>query len=195
MDGIEPSTTLNGTLLTVGPWGRKDWARQMSDSPTSYIKFPVHERGGTNDFTILSWLYIEASSSQSPNNPGGWGLTIALDYVIGKLPLLHLRFIPKPSSSPQSLLYDGLEPNEWNFVGITFDPIKQLSALWVNDQLVGSLKSTIYDLVFKNSLWLGSRVQNMDSRYLRGRIACVQFFTAMLTKEAMDKTKYVCRGI
>ena len=36
-------------------------------------------------------------------------------------------------------------------MGITFDPIQQLSALWVNDQLVGSLKSTVYDLFFKKS--------------------------------------------
>ena len=194
MDGIEPYAKITGTSLAEGPWGRQNWAQQLEKSAKSNIEFLVRERESKNDFTMLAWLYIASTESSQISNPGSWGLTIKL-VKKNFIPFIRLKFVQRPTPSVQGLAFDGLETNTWNFLAITFDPLTQVATLWANDQLVGSLKTNIYKLVYENHLWIGAKVKDVNSQHLKMRISCVQFFTASLTKEAMAKTKFVCKGL
>lgn len=194
MDGREPHSRINDTTLAEGPWGRKNWSQQLNKSPNSYIKFLVWEGpGGTNSFTMLAWLYIASANPAQASKPGSWGLSMNLVFE-GRLPFITLQFAPKPLPSEQKLIYEGLEKKCWNSIVITFDSKKELATLWVNDLLVESVKTTLYTLVFLKRLWIGSKVENIDSPHLTMRVSCVQFFTVTLTRAAMERTKFVCKG-
>lgn len=200
MDGNEPQSQINGTTLAEGPWGRSNWSQQLYKSPNSYMKFQVMEREDKNDFTILAWLYIATAASRpsQASKPWSFGLNMNLSFEGGisdKKAFIKLLFAPRPPQSKKVLAYDGLEKNLWYYVGITFNQKKELSTLWVNDQPVGSAKTSIFDLIFsKRILWIGSKIENVDSPHLKIRLSCVQFFTATLTREAMARTRSVCRG-
>lgn len=115
-----------GMSLAPGPDGKRDGSYQFSGQDDSYIEFPNEYKGlkVKCSITMLCWVYLETSGVSGPlfsyNSP--WGVHLCI--YDGAL---YTYFNKTELIAPNQL-----EPNQWHYVGSSYDYNTGDASLWLN---------------------------------------------------------------
>ena len=169
-----------------GPKRRPGGAISFPGRPVGYIKIPnrgrLDTRGG--DLTYMAWVYFTGR----PGTIISHGLTVAVD----RYRRLSLRFSPlfvriylRPIVTRHKLPI-----RKWVYVTVTYRKRTRVSSLYVNSRPVLRKKFGRYKLNTRGPVYIGGRPRARSG--FSGRIACLQFFKATLTRRQMYRRSRKC---
>ena len=180
--------------LATGPNGDIGGSYQFSGHPNSYIEFP--NDGGLDlkySITLLCWLYPE-NANFAPviiyNPSGKWSVWFWIFF--GKF---YADFRNRGYLSPRDSLLtnQSLVTHQWHYVGASYDYTTGMASLWANGvRVVEKNIGAGITLGTQGNVTVGV---NADyRRYLRARIAAIQFYDVALTAEQINKVKRLGLG-
>lgn len=176
-------------LFTPGPDGLPYGSYYFLGRPNSYVEIP---NKGTLDvrncITILAWIYHEGNAGPIVNyKRNGWGVHL---WMVNPR-TLFVRYTQRLGRRfTHALAYRGVKPRTWQFVGTSYNRNTGVAKLYINGKTVSRRKIRKISLATNYEIRVGAR--QGDRRYFRGRIACLQFYSAALTTNMIRRRMRAC---
>ena len=141
-----------------------------------------------NCVTILGWIYHQGNAGPIVNyKRNGWGVHLWM--VSPKT--LFVRYTQRLGRRfTHALAYRGVRPRTWQFVGTSYNKNTGVAKLYINGKMVARRKIGKISLATNYEIRVGAR--QGDRRYFRGRIACLQFYSAALTTNMSRRRMKTC---
>ena len=134
--GGNPEGQINQAIPSLGPDDVEDGSLAFLGTPDSYIEFPNDGRlDAKYSLTILVWIYPEKEGPIVNFQRDGWGANLWL--AQSRKLLAHFVQRNKQQLS-EPLQSNKIIPNEWNYVGATYDHTTGRAGLWVNGKFEDS---------------------------------------------------------
>ena len=187
--GGNPEGKANEVIAAMGPDNVEGGSLEFLGTPDSYVEFP--NDGGLdtrNSLTILAWIFPEKEGPIFNFKRDGWGANLWLAQSRKLLAHFVERDEQKLSEPLQS---NKIVPNDWNYVGATYDHTTGRASLWVNGKLDDSKNLGRIELATNYSIRMGAR--EGDRRNYQGRISCLQVYDVPLTQEQINNAKDNCK--
>ena len=184
-----PSGRLSYVRPVSGPDGRPNTATQFFGKPNSYIQFPNNGRLDTRrSITLMAWIYHEGSAGPIFNYmPNGWGV----HFWMVSPTTLFVRFTRRRGRRfTPHVQYRGVRHRKWQYVGATYSARTGVAKLYVNNKMVARKLIGRIQLATNYPVRMGARIG--DSRFFRGRISCVQVYSAALNSRQIAARKKRC---
>ena len=183
-----PTAKLIGVTPAPGPDGRPDGSMQFYGRSSSYVELPNTGRlDARYSITILAWVYHEGRAGPIFNyNPRGFGVHL---WMVRPRELFA-RFVQRSGRFTRPLRSRKVRYKAWNYVGTTYNQRTGIGTLWINSKLVARQKIGKIRLSTNFPVRLGARIG--DGRYFRGRLFCIQVYSAALTGKQIDEAKKKC---
>lgn len=176
-------------LFSPGPDGLPYGSYYFLGRPNSYVEIP---NKGTLDvrncITILAWIYHEGNAGPIVNyKRNGWGV----HFWMVNPRTLFVRYTQRLGRRfTHALAYRGVKPRTWQFVGTSYNRNTGVAKLYINGKMVSRRKIRKISLATNYEIRVGAR--QGDRRYFRGRIACLQFYSAALTTNMIRRRMRAC---
>lgn len=185
-----PSGRLINVKPALGPDGRKDGSTQFFGRRNSYIEIPnTGKLDARRSMTILAWVYHEGKSGPIFNyDVGGFGVHLWMT----RPRVLFVRFVRRNKKFTHSLSSDRrpLRYRAWNYIGATYDYKTGRASLWLNSKIIATRRIGRFDLATNYPIRIG--VRRGDRRYFRGRLFCIQVYSAALNAKQIRHVAKRC---
>lgn len=189
--GGNPSGITNLVITATGPDGHEGGALSFLGIPESYIEFPNDGKLDTKDsLTILAWIFPEKEGPIFNFKTDGWGANLWL----AQSRKLFAHFVERGQykiSKVEPLQSTKVIPNQWNFVGATYDHTTGAAGLWINRKFEDSKNLGHIELATNYSIRMGAR--DGDKRNYQGRISCLQVYDVSLTADQINNARDNCK--
>lgn len=188
--GGNPEGQINQAIPSLGPDDVEDGSLAFLGTPDSYIEFPNDGRlDAKYSLTILVWIYPEKEGPIVNFQRDGWGANLWL----AQSRKLLAHFVQRDQQQlSEPLQSNKIIPNEWNYVGATYDHTTGRAGLWVNGKFEDSKNLGKFELATNYSIRMGAR--EGDKRNFRGRISCLQLYNVPFTSEQIINAKDNCKA-
>lgn len=188
--GGNPPGITNLVITATGPDGHEGGALSFLGIPESYIEFPNDGKLDTKDsLTILAWIFPEKEGPIFNFKTDGWGANLWL----AQSRKLFAHFVERGQqkiSKVAPLQSTKVIPNQWNFVGATYDHTTGAAGLWINGKFEDSKNLGNIELATNYSIRMGAR--DGDKRNYQGRISCLQVYDVSLTADQINNARDNC---
>lgn len=185
-----PSGRVYNIKYAPGPDGRKDGSTEFLGRRNSYIEIPnTGKLDARRSMTILAWVYHEGKSGPIFNyDIGGFGVHLWMT----RPRVLFIRFVRRNKKYTHSVSSDRRPINyrAWNYIGATYDYKTGVASLWLNSKRIASRRIGRFDLATNYPIRIG--VRRGDRRYFRGRLFCIQVYSAALTEKQIRQAAKRC---
>lgn len=183
-----------GTEFSPGIHGEEQGSIEVQGRADSYIELRK-DAGNLNikrSITILLYVYPLGRAGPIVNyKKDGHGVQIyedrfsdrALATRVNRRNLRRTAVIKKTGI---------LTRNEWHYVGMTYDYSSGLVSLWHNDQEVSSGNIGRTEIATQFDVRIGARQTSPDD-FFKGRVACLQFYSTVLTQRQIEKARIACK--
>lgn len=184
-----PPARYSNVVYTPGPDGLPYGSYYFRGQPSSYVEIPNQ---GTLDVrscvTILAWIYHQGHAGPIVNyKRNGWGV----HFWMVNSRTLFVRYTQRIGRRfTHALAYQGVKPHTWQFVGTSYNRNTGVAKLYINGKMVARRKIGKISLATNYEIRVGAR--QGDRRYFRGRIACLQFYSAALTTNMIRRRMKAC---
>ena len=189
--GGNPPGIMNLVITATGPDGHEGGALSFLGIPESYIEFPNDGKLDTKDsLTILAWIFPEKEGPIFNFKTDGWGANLWL----AQSRKLFAHFVERGQhkiSKVEPLQSTKVIPNQWNFVGATYDHTTGAAGLWINGKFEDSKNLGNIELATNYSIRMGAR--DGDKRNYQGRISCLQVYDVSLTADQINNARDNCK--
>ena len=138
--------------------------------------------------TILAWIYHQGNAGPIVNyKRNGWGVHL---WMINPR-TLFVRYTQRLGRRfTHALAYRGIKPRTWQFVGTSYNRNTGVAKLYINGRRVARRRIGKISLATNYEIRVGAR--QGDRRYYRGRISCLQFYSAALTTNMIRRRMKTC---
>ena len=160
-----------------GPDGRRGTSYEFLGRRNSFIQFPNLGKIDTKkSITILAWVYHQGRAGPIFNyHPSAWGVHF---WMVGPR-ALFVRFTKRRTKDfTAALMSRTVKPSHWQYVGASYDHSTGMAKLFVGGRLVSRKRIGRIRLATNYPARMGVRIG--DGRYFRGRISCLQVYSAPL---------------
>ena len=184
-----PPARYSNVLYTRGPDGLPDGSYYFHGRQSSYVEIPNQ---GTLDvrscMTILAWIYHQGHAGPIVNyKRNGWGV----HFWMVNPRTLFVRYTQRIGRRfTHALTYRGVKPRTWQFVGTSYNRNTGVAKLYINGKMVARRKIGKISLATNYEIRVGAR--QGDRRFFRGRIACLQFYSAALNTNMIRRRMKAC---
>lgn len=184
-----PPARYSNVVYTPGPDGLPYGSYYFRGQPSSYVEIPNR---GTLDVqscvTILAWIYHQGHAGPIVNyKRNGWGV----HFWMVNSRTLFVRYTQRIGRRfTHALVHQGVKPHTWQFVGTSYNRNTGVAKLYINGKMVARRKIGKISLATNYEIRVGAR--QGDRRYFRGRIACLQFYSAALTTNMIRRRMKAC---
>ena len=184
-----PPARYSNVVFTPGPDGLPYGSYYFRGRPSSYVEIPNR---GTLDVrscvTILAWIYHQGHAGPIVNyKRNGWGV----HFWMVNSKTLFVRYTQRIGRRfTHALAYRGVKPHTWQFVGTSYNRNTGVAKLYINGKMVARRKIGKISLATNYEIRVGAR--QGDRRYFRGRVACLQFYSAALTTNMIRRRMKAC---
>ena len=175
-----------GVFLAEGPDGNTDGSYQFSGKQKSYINFS--NDGILNvkhSITLLCWLNTTTASGSVPFLKYN-----RADYGDVQLKINDGFLVAQYKNKKQLTTNQSMAPNQWHYVGLSYEHNTGIVSLWVNGTRVK--KKTIRADI---TLAAEHHIIIMGAENFEGRITAMQVYDVALTEEQINAVKYAGRGM
>ncbi|KAL9964346.1 hypothetical protein ACROYT_G027975 [Oculina patagonica] len=180
----QPQGTPVGVSLAAGPNGEAGGSYQFAGQNNSYIEFP--NNGGLEvqrSITMLCWINPQKLGGPIFYYNDGKSAGIIMSLVPLGRGALVVNFVPRgklPEEGTFLITYGTAKPNQWQYVGASYDYDTGNASLWVNGDLAAqqNIGAGITPATQGNL-----RMGVADRKYFKGRVSAMQVFDVALTPE------------
>jgi hypothetical protein len=189
---ISLSRNPTGRLVNVrparGPDRTPGGAYQFLGRSNSYVEFRNTGKIDTrNSLTILAWIKHTGRSGPIFNyNPRGWGVHF---WMISPKKLF-VRFVKRNRRMTSPVIFRGVQPRRWQYVGATYNKRTGVAKLFINNRFVARRRIGRFQLATNYPVRMGARIG--DGRYFRGSISCMQVYEVALSRKRILSKKKRC---
>ncbi|KAI8496991.1 hypothetical protein Bbelb_256460 [Branchiostoma belcheri] len=178
--------TATGTQLAPGPYGNADGAFLFWGTSNSYVHIPNDGQLDVQySYTILAHIYPTGQAGPIFHYERGADLWHTSIFYLVMWP--HGR-----DGQPAPTIQSGvLKQNAWNFVGGTYDNTTGVGSLWENGERVQQRQVGFSSVATQYDVWVAWK--EGDSRIFKGRIACLQLYDYVLTRDQILAARNMCR--
>jgi len=131
-----PRASFDRISKTWGPLGKYGGALYLRGTPYSYIEIPNHSDGKLDTkYAISIFLWVRLSNQGGPlvnYRRNGYGVGL---YYYGR-GTISANFIGRMGYFRRRLVYRGLTPGKWIYIGMTYDQDTGYGSLWIDDRRV-----------------------------------------------------------
>lgn len=188
---------LVGVDTITGPDGIQNGGLMLHGRTDSYIEIPNSE-GGVLDIkksiTILAFIRpITADFGPVVNYMiNGHGVQIWTSGRSNGKGAITARFNRRDLGMSESVLSNMLTLKEWNYIGASYDYNTGTASLWHNgsEVLKTNIQSGMSELATQFPVRLGAVEMGLGS--YEGGVACLQFYSTVLTAEQVKAAKDAC---
>lgn len=183
-----PARYLNVVYMS-GPDGLPYGSYYFHGRRNSYVEIPNRGRLDVRScVTILAWIYHQGRAGPIVNyKRNGWGV----HFWMVSPKTLFVRYTQRIGRRfTHALAYRGVRPHTWQFVGTSYNRNTGVAKLYINGKMVARRKIGKISLATNYEIRVGAR--QGDRRYFRGRIACLQFYSAALTTNMIRRRMKAC---
>ncbi|XP_035672782.1 uncharacterized protein LOC118413477 isoform X2 [Branchiostoma floridae] len=174
--------------LGTGVYGEPEGSYVMSGSSTSYIEVPDDRTLDTRySLTILASVYPTGGAGpilQYGDSASGVHLWQDSTYF------LLARVYSRNATSNQTTQARCLKPNQWNFVGLTYNYSTGMLKLWYEGLELVSTDIGVYELGTNHAARIGA----VGSDHFKGSVSCVQIYDVALNKSQIEHAAKLCIG-
>lgn len=185
-----PPGIIKSVRPATGPDGKEGTSYEFFGKPNSFIELPNKRFAPldtVNSITIGVWIYPENPGPIVNYDPSGWGVHF---WLVGKR-TIYVRFSRRGGKgSPPPLISRRIRPRKWQYVATTYNRRTGTAKLYVNNVLVKWRRIGKIRLKTNYPIRLG--VRKGDSRYFKGRLACVQIYNTALNRRQISRKKRMC---
>lgn len=182
---------LVGTTFSPGIHGEPGGSIEVQGRADSYIELS-RDAGNLNiklSITILLYVYPLGSPGPIVNyKKDGHGVQIyETDKALAARVIQRNDRRTKPVETERRLQRD-----QWHFIGMTYNYSSGLVKLWQDGRevAVGDIEST--QIATQFDVRIGAVQIVNDNKFFRGRVACLQFYSAALTQRQIEKARIAC---
>ncbi|CAH3033833.1 unnamed protein product [Porites lobata] len=163
----------SGVHLASGPDGDPQGSYQFSGISTSHIEIP--NNGGLDiSYSITVLLWVNRQNNEGPMFV--YGRNGFRFWIVGSSVYANDQsWSVQPRSSP-------IASNVWYYVGITYNYSSGIAKVWVNGEADDTETVGSNRLYESHSNMRMAAKDDGDTRYLKGRICCLQVYNKSLTK-------------
>lgn len=185
-----PTAKLSNTRPAKGPDGTKRGATTLLGEPNSYIEIPNNGKLDAKDaITICAYIQHDGNAGPIVNFKRGpaWGV----HFWMAKPKVLFARFVSRNGKMTQPIFSKPIVPRRaWSFVCTSYDKDTGVAKLWLNGSPKKVKKVGRFSIATKEPIRIGAKIG--DSRTFRGKIACVQIYSAALFKRQVRDAMRRC---
>ncbi|XP_078585335.1 uncharacterized protein LOC144867284 isoform X7 [Branchiostoma floridae x Branchiostoma japonicum] len=174
--------------LGTGVYGEPEGSYVMSDSSTSFIEVPDDRTLDTRySLTILASVYPTGGSGPLLHyGDSASGVHLWQDSTY----FLLARVYSRNATSNQTTQARCLKPNQWNFVGLTYNYSTGMLKLWYEGLELVSTDIGVYELGTNHAARIGA----VGSDHFKGSVSCVQIYDVALNKSQIEHAAKLCIG-
>ena len=180
-----------GTKFSPGIHGEPGGSIEVQGHTDSYIELHSEKLDTEKSITILLYVYPLGRKGPIVNyKKDGHG--VQLYETTGKTLAARINQRNerlKPEVSKAGIL----RPNEWHFIGVSYNSSSGFVKLWHDGQQVASKDIGRIKIATQYDVRVGARHTENDVGYFRGRVACLQFYSIALTQRLIDKARIACK--
>ncbi|XP_066275437.1 uncharacterized protein [Branchiostoma lanceolatum] len=189
ISGNGNDVTGSNVALGSGVYGEPEGAYVLSGSTTSYIEIPDD---GTLDtrysLTILASVYPTGESG--PILHYGDSTTTGVHLWQDSTNVLLTRVFSRNAATSQTTQARCIKPNQWNFVGLTYNYYSGILKLWYEGLELISTDIGVYELGTNHAARIGA----VGSDYFKGSVSCVQVYDVALNQSQIEHAATLCTG-
>ena len=185
---------VEGTRFSPGIYGEPGGSIEVQGRADSYIE--LHKNGNLDtrkSITILLFVYPLGSEGPIVNyKRDGHGVQL---YQTNRLRAntLAARINRRDQNYKPEIRKVGiLRPNEWHFIGLSYNQSSGLVKLWHEGEQVASRHIGRIEIATQFHVRVGARLIKNDF-YFSGRVACLQFYSTALTQRQIDNARIACK--
>ena len=182
--------------LTAGPDGTPNGSYYFMGMENSYIEFPNNGSLDTKaSITILLWLYPESTNGplfdyNATTQSIAVHFWLRYGYLIARFASLGSKSKSTPVASSKPV-----EPEQWQFVGVTYSQESGRVQFWMDGEPDKSYTiGRIHRLASVGNVRMGVRPGNFKLSF-RGRIAQVHVYDVPLTAEQVKRVSNNAQGL
>ena len=86
-----------------------------------------------------------------------------------------------------------LSRHEWHYIGMTYDYDSGSVKLWHNGKEVASANIGSTEIATQFDVRIGARQTMSTDDAFKGRVACLQFYSTVLTQRQIEKARIACK--
>lgn len=182
---------LVGTTFSPGIRGEPGGSIEVQGRADSYIELS-RDAGNLNiklSITILLYVYPLGSPGPIVNyKKDEHGVEIyETDKALAARVIQRNGEITKPVETKSRL-----QGGQWHFIGMTYNYSSGLVKLWQDGREVAAEDIKSIQIATQFDVRIGARQMVNDNDFFRGRVACLQFYSAALTQREIEKARIAC---
>lgn len=187
--GKAPEGVASNVVLAQGYKGEVSGSYQFQGNANSYIEIPNNENGVLDikgSITILAKVFIQQRGPLFNYKIDGWGV----HFWIVNGPKLFVRVTKRDNLGFTTHLETSLQKNQWKSLGFSYDSSSGVVSLWVDGNQAASNNIGKFDIATNYAIRIGAK--KGDTRYFKGRIACIQIYNMALNKDQVSAAMNYC---
>ncbi|CAH1259009.1 PKDREJ [Branchiostoma lanceolatum] len=189
ISGNGNDVTGSNVALGSGMYGEPEGAYVLSGSTTSYIEIPDDRTLDTRySLTILASVYPTGESG--PILHYGDSTTTGVHLWQDSTNVLLTRVFSRNATTNQTTRVRCIKPNQWNFVGLTYNYNSGILKLWYEGLELVSTDIGVYELGTNHAARIGA----VGSDYFKGSVSCVQVYDVALNQSQIEHAATLCTG-
>ena len=177
-----------GATLDLNGSGDVCSAYRFDGTANSYIEFP-NNGGYDTVHSITMLVFVYPTGTAGPVfmfKRDDWGVHLWQNSPTQVL----VMFTTRDLQLTTHVVADVFKPNDWNFLGATYDYQSGIAKLWLDGVVVASSNMSSIELSTQYEARMGARIG--DPRYFAGMITCMQIYDQALSSSESQKAREKC---
>ncbi|XP_078670984.1 uncharacterized protein LOC144911074 isoform X2 [Branchiostoma floridae x Branchiostoma belcheri] len=180
--------TGEGVALGTGVYGEPEGSYVLSGNSNSYIEIPNDRTLDTRySLTILASVYPTGQSGPLLHyGDNATGIHMWQDSTY----FLNASLFSRNATTSQTSQTRCLKPDQWNFVGLTYDYNSGILKLWYEGLEISSTDIGVYQLGTNHAVRIGA----VGADSYSGSVSCVQIYNVALNQSQIEHAATLCTG-